>query len=394
MIEKLSPSECVLCGGCIDACPTGAISFQKAYLDFCYPAVDLEKCVSCGLCEKTCPVLAADAAQGEKKPQPQVYAAKNPDADIRRNSSSGGVFRALAEQMLERGGYVCGAVFNEDFRVHHIVSNQEMDIRRMMGSKYAQSDLRGVYKKIKALLRNGEMVLFTGCPCQVAALRSFLGKHYENLITADFICHGGPSDTMLRAYLDLQEKKNCSKVETLCFRDKKHGWHRSSVRIRFENGAEYCKPITSDAYMNGFLGGIFIKESCYSCQFKNFRSGSDLTLADFWGAEAELTELDDNTGLSAVLANTGKGDAFLRQCEVALWEENLDMVVKCNRNLIASTKRNPIRDSFYQYAEAQGHSAAIKTMLWEHPIKMLYREGRYLLRCMVYTVLGRGKPLY
>lgn len=394
MIEKLSPSECVLCGGCIDVCPTGAISFQKAYLDFCYPAVDLEKCVSCGLCEKTCPVLAADAAQGEKKPQPQVYAAKNPDADIRRNSSSGGVFRALAEQMLERGGYVCGAVFNEDFRVHHIVSNQEMDIRRMMGSKYAQSDLRGVYKKIKALLRSGEMVLFTGCPCQVAALRSFLGKHYENLITADFICHGVPSNTILRTYLDDQEKKYKSKIKTLCFRDKKYGWHLSSIKITFENKKEYRSPITIDPLMRGYFGATVLKDSCYSCKFKNYRSGSDLTIGDFWGAEIALKEIDDNIGLSAVLVNTPKGDQLLRQCNLTLWEQELNTIIQYNKNLIAPTRKNPARDDFYAYAQAHGLSCAIKKKLAERPAEKLRRKCMYALRCIVYFLQGRGKPIY
>ena len=391
MIDKLSPAECVLCGSCVDACPTGAIAFQKEYLDFRYPAVDAEKCVSCGLCERVCPMLSAK--EPEQVPR-KAYAAKNPDAEVRKASSSGGVFWALAKTVLSQGGYVCGAVFDESFRVHHLVSNEEADVRRMMGSKYAQSDLTGVYKKVKELLRAGEQVLFTGCPCQVAALNRFLGKKYDKLITADFICHGVPSGTMLSAYLQYQEKRYKSRVRTLCFRSKKHGWHRSSVRITFANRAEYCTPITADAYMNGFLGGIFLKEGCYSCPFKNFRSGSDLTMADFWGAEVEFPELDDNTGLSAVIASTARGDGFLSQCGIEMKKSNVDQVVKNNRNLVSPTKRNPMRESFYTYAQINGFSRAIKDLLWEKPLRKLRREGRYRLRCVLYAVLGRGKPLY
>lgn len=391
MIDKLSPNECALCGSCADACPTGAISFQKAYLDFRYPSVDSAKCISCGLCERVCPVLTT----GEASAVPQkAYAAKNPDREIRRGSSSGGVFWALAKTMLSQGGYVCGAVFDEEFRVHHLVSNREEDVRRMMGSKYAQSDLTGVYKRVKELLRKGETVLFTGCPCQVAGLHRFLGREYEKLITVDIVCHGTPSNTMLRAYLDHREKQYQSKIEILSFRDKKYGWHRSAVRMKFSNGAEYCMPYVVDPYTKGFLQGIYLKESCYDCRFKNFRCGSDLTMGDFWGAEIVRTDLDDNVGLSAVIAHTAKADALLQQCGLDLWEENLDTIIKYNPNLIRPTRRNPNREAFYDYAQANGYVAAIEKLFAERPLKAVYRKGRYALRCIWYWVRGRKKPLY
>ena len=392
MIDKLSTKECTLCGSCADACPTGAISFKKEYLDFRYPQIDGGKCVSCGLCEKVCPVLTADGSA--LLGQPRAYAAKNPDDAIRRKSSSGGIFWALAKTVLDQGGYVCGAVFDEDFRVYHSVSDKEADVRKMIGSKYAQSDLTGVYQKNKALLREGKVVLFTGCPCQVAALRSFLGGDHEKLFTADLICHGTPSNVMLRAYLDHQEKKHGSKVRTICFRDKKYGWHRSAVRILFENGAEYCTPIGADAFMGGFLGGVYLKECCYECSFKHYRSGSDLTLGDFWGAEATRPELDDNTGLSAVLVHTAKGENLLHQCGSDVWTAELEGVVRFNRNLVGPTKKNPDRDPFYAYAQTNGYVMAIEKKLAEPPLKKLRREGRYRLRCILYALTGREKPLY
>ena len=391
MIDKLSQKDCVLCGSCADACPVSAITYERTYLDFCYPKVDTDKCISCGLCEKVCPVLSGEATVREA---PRAYAAKNPDREIRRGSSSGGVFWALAKAMLSRGGYVCGAVFDEEFRVHHLVSNREEEVRRMMGSKYAQSDLTGVYKQIRQLLRSGEQVLFTGCPCQVAGLRSFLGGDHENLLTADIICHGIPSGTMLRAHLDHLEKKYRSKIDTLCFRDKKYGWHRSAVRVRFVSGKEYCIPYIADAYIKGFLNGTTLKESCFDCKFRNFRSGSDLTMGDFWGVEAVLPNLDDNTGLSAVLVNTEKGTAALEQCGLDLYDANLDSIIRHNKNLIESTKRSPERDTFYSYAQTNGYSAAIEKLLTERLPDKLRREGGYRLRCLRNYLLGREKPLY
>lgn len=392
MIDKLLPQSCALCGSCADACPVSAIFFRKPYLDFNYPQIDTDACINCGLCEKVCPVLNTPDAPPQVSPR--VYAAKNPDEAVRRKSTSGGIFRAMADNILSRGGYVCGAVFDERFQVHHIVSNKADDIDRMMGSKYAQSDLSGVYRQIKQLLHEGAPVLFTGCPCQVAGLHSFLGKKYDTLITADLICHGIPSGTMLRAYLDLQEQKYRSKIQSLCFRDKKHGWHRSSVRIRFANGAEYCQPITNDAYMAGFLGGIYLKESCYDCRFKEFRSGSDLTLGDFWGSEFCRPALDDNIGLSAVISNSEKGCTFLSNCGLELWEDRLNSVVCYNRNLITSTKKNPDRNGFYADAQTAGYSQTIKARLVEPPLKKFCRESRFLLQRVVYAVLGREKPLY
>lgn len=394
MIDKLSVKDCALCGSCADACPVSAITYETAYKDFSYPKVNPDKCIGCNLCEKVCPVLAGDTREADTAPLRRAYAAKNPDSAVRQGSSSGGVFWAIAQTVLAYGGYVCGVVFDENFRVHHSISNRTEDVRKMMGSKYAQSDLTGIYKIIRELLGAGELVLFTGCPCQVAALHQFLGKDYENLITVDIICHGVPSNTMLRAYLDYQEKKHRSKIETVCFRDKKHGWHNSSIKIGFANRSVYCAPITADAFMKGYFGAIVLKESCYSCAFKNFRAGSDMTMGDFWGAEAVRPELDDNTGLSAVIANTGKGDAFLHQCGLELWEEQLNTVVRYNRNLIAPTKKNPERDRFYVYAQTNGYAAAIRDLLTEPPLKRLRREGRYLLRCICYFIMGRGKPLY
>ena len=307
MIDKVSVQNCALCGACFNACPVDAIRFSKAYLDFRYPEIDATRCVCCNQCEKACPILG-DKSKLEDG-YPIAFAAKSNDDSVRLRSSSGGAFFELASQMLRDGGYVCGAVFDENFHVRHIVSNTQEDIFRMMGSKYAQSDVGYCYREIKEKLTAGEKVLFSGCPCQVAGLRTYLGKSYKDLLL-ELICHGIPSDQMLQTYIHMQEKKYGTMLKRMEFRNKTKGWHNSAVRMEFENHRIYSIPYTADAYTIGFLRNISLKSSCYDCHFRNFTAGSDIILGDFWGAEVELPE-DDNKGISAILVNSGKGWMYL-----------------------------------------------------------------------------------
>lgn len=391
MIDKVSVADCTLCGACINACPTDAIRFKKQYLDFCYPDIDADLCINCNKCELSCPIL------GEKsKPEngfPIAFAAQSKNDEIRMRSSSGGAFYELADKMLKDGGYVCGAVFDEEFHVKHIVSNSKNDVYRMMGSKYAQSDVGYCYREIKEKLIAGEKILFSGCPCQVAGLRTFLGKEYRNLLLVELICHGIPSDQMLQAYIRMQEKKYGAKLKRMEFRNKTKGWHESSVRMEFENQRVYSKPITADAYMNGFLGSATLKSSCYDCHFRNFTAGSDIILGDFWGAEVELPE-DDNKGISAILVNSGKGMDLLDRCNLALTPADVETIIKYNRNLLYSAAPNPQRNSFYASADTNGFEEAIRRYLEENAIQRLKRQSRYALRCIWYAICGKRKPLY
>lgn len=391
MIDKVSVQDCALCGACFNACPVDAISFSKAYLDFRYPEIDVTRCVHCNQCEKACPIL------GDKsKPEdgyPIAFAAKSNDGSVRLHSSSGGAFYELASQILRDGGYVCGAVFDESFHVRHIVSNMQEAIFRMMGSKYAQSDVGYCYREIKEKLNAGEKVLFSGCPCQVAGLRTYLGRSYKDLLLLELICHGIPSDQMLQTYIHMQEKKYGAKLKWMEFRNKSKGWHGSSVRMEFENQRVYSKPITADAYMNGFLGSATLKSSCYDCHFRNFTAGSDIILGDFWGAEVELPE-DDNKGISAILVNSGKGMDLLDRCNLTLTPTNVETVIKYNRNLLCSAAPSPKRSSFYASADTNGLEKAIRRYLEESTIQKLKRQSRYALRCIWHTIRGKGKPLY
>lgn len=391
MIDKVSVQECAICGACINACPVDAISLDKVHLDFRYPQINEDICIHCNQCEKACPILGNKGKPGEG--YPVAFAAKSENDPMRMRSSSGGVFYELADQMLRDGGYVCGAVFDDKFHVKHILSNAKEDMLRMMGSKYAQSDVGYCYREVKDVLEKGCKVLFSGCPCQVAGLRTFLGKEYPNLVLVELICHGIPSDHMLQTYIGMQERKYGARLTRMEFRNKKKGWHNSSVRMEFGHHRTYSKPEAADAYMNGFLGSVTLKPTCYQCHFRNFTAGSDIILGDFWGAEVELP-VDDNKGISAILVNSGKGMDVLDRCNLTLTPANVETVIKYNRNLLCSAAPSPQRSSFYASADTNGLEEAIRRYLEESTIQKLKRQSRYALRCIWHIIRGKGKPLY
>ena len=392
MIDRISVEQCTLCGSCYNACPVDAISFKTLYLDFLYPAIDNSRCVGCDRCEKSCPILADK--QEPESGYPIAFAARSRDEEARRKSSSGGVFYELASEILSEGGYICGAVFDDHFHVKHIVSNTQKDLYRMMGSKYAQSDMGMCFRQIKTLLDEGKNVLFTGCPCQVAGLRTYIGRKHPNLLLVELICHGIPSDHMLQTYIGMQERKYGARLTRMEFRNKKKGWHNSSVRMEFENGRVHSEPMTFDTYMQGYFRGVTLKESCFSCQFRGFKSGSDLTIGDLWGAEISIPDMDDNNGLSAVIVNSEKGTLFLNRSKIIRRQFEIDKILKYNQSLLTSFDEGAQRTAFYAYTERCDLEGAIETFFQETLLQKAKRKFRFFLRYAWYTLQGKGKPLY
>lgn len=388
-----SVDTCTLCGSCYNACPTNAITFSKKHLDFSYPEVNEEKCIGCKQCQKKCPVVTP-LQFCNLMDDCTAWIARNPDPEIRKKSTSGGVFYAAAQYVLQQGGYVCGAVFDDEFHVKHICSDNISDVYRMMGSKYAQSYMGMVYQQVKELLDNGKLVLYTGCPCQVAGLNAFLRENYEKLITFELICHGIPSDRMLMEYISMQESKNKSKLTHISFRSKTTGWLNSSMEINFANHRKYHQLITSDAYMRGYFGNVYLKESCYQCRFRSFSSGADCMIGDFWGAEVEKHPFDNQSGISSVLAQGQKGVNFICSLPLEKHKWDLEGIVRYNKSIITSQKPSDTRERFYGYAEKYGYEKAMKKYLSEPIKKKMERKARYYLRCAYYRLKGKTPPLY
>lgn len=294
-------SMCNGCMACYNACPVNAISEGYDKEGFPVPVVDKNKCIQCGRCKEVCPVC--NETQGLAIPD-DCYAVMS-STEIRKNSSSGGVFKVLADKILEENGYVSGAVWSANWQVEHIVSNDKKDIERMMSSKYVQSKMGEIYAQIKALLEEGKKVFFTGCSCQVAGLKRYLQKEYENLLLADVVCHGVPSPKVFDSYL-----KDKEKIEEISFRNKeKFGWS-TGIYIKYDNGLEYTER-KQDSYLFGFLGNWTLRSSCYECKFKN-KKYSDLSLGDFWGIN-QIHQFDDGMGTSFVTLNTTKGALFFKE---------------------------------------------------------------------------------
>lgn len=293
---------CCGCGACLNVCPKNAISFREDAEGFAYPSVDEGKCIDCSLCVKVCPVLSPDV---ERLPL-KVYAAKNRDLQERIQSSSGGMFLPLAREVLRLGGQVFGVEFSEDFRsARHACASDADGVKRFSGSKYIQSDTGRTYSQTKMFLENGVPVLYSGTPCQIAGLRKFLRKDYENLYTVDLVCHGVPSPGIWRRYMDETAPEGTASVN---FRDKVTGWKRFSLVMKDSSGKVlFSQREDENVFMDGFLKNLYLRPSCYRCPARKGRSGSDLTIADYWHLKKTLPDFDDNTGVGLVLVNTAKG---------------------------------------------------------------------------------------
>lgn len=316
MIHITDKHACCGCNACGDACTHNAITFKTDIEGFWYPYVDSDKCTDCGLCEKVCPIINIEQLKKNDYEKPaRVIAAVNKDMRVRWNSTSGGAFSAFADVMYAQGGYVSGAIYNEDFSVCNYVSGNSDDLEKLRSSKYLQSRAEGIFKEIRELLRSGKKVLACGTPCQMAALRRFLRKDYDNLIIVDFICRGVNSPKVYRAYLDSLEKRYGSKVVYVKAKNKELGWRNLTRKVTFATGESYYGVHMEDDFRRGYHTNVFCRPSCYDCQFKGFPRIADITIADYWGIEKVDKNLDNNIGTSMILLNSNKGLAYFEEAK-------------------------------------------------------------------------------
>ncbi|MBQ7633319.1 MAG: Coenzyme F420 hydrogenase/dehydrogenase, beta subunit C-terminal domain [Alphaproteobacteria bacterium] len=345
---KVSTEDCCGCGACANKCGVKAITMKENDEGFLYPVIDEDTCINCGQCLNVCPVLNSEF---DNTKNPECYAVMASD-EIREKSSSGGMFTLLAEHILNKSGVVCGAAFDEKWNVHHIIIDNADDLDKLRGSKYVQSDTEKCYSEIEKLLKGGKEVLFSGTPCQVAGLNTFLGKKYDNLLTVDILCHGAPSRGVWQKYLD--ECFDRSQIKNVNFRDKsKIGWSCSSCTFTMANGNK----IVSDSYTKLFHNSTILRKSCENCKYSLLPRPADITLGDWWGISEHVPGLNDGKGLSLVLANTAKGKAVV--AEVAPDARSIQMKENYNNGHIRiGTKLNPARNSFFMLYRKDGFRQA------------------------------------
>lgn len=375
MIVLTESNDCCGCWSCVTVCPQQCIAMKEDTEGFLYPDIDERICVNCGLCEKVCPVIH----QKEERKPLKVYAAKNKDEEIRLNSSSGGVFSLLAEKILNEKGVVFGAKFNENWEVVHAHCESMEGLADFRGSKYVQSRIENTFNEAKEFLNQRRKVLFTGTPCQIAGLKLFLRKEDENLITVDFVCHGVPSPKVWSLYLNsiiapkrnngensiLSSLKEKPVITSVSFRDKKKGWKKFGFVVRKsackadEDTVLLSETLDVNLYMKGFLKDLYLRPSCHACPTKCFKSGSDITIADYWGIQNVLPEFDDDKGVSLVMINNSKGKQYYQNISTESKETSYEDAYQYNPSIEKSVAMNSNRKYFFNKFTKQSLSKTI-----------------------------------
>lgn len=347
MVLFQNKENCCGCGACSQICPKGCIALQEDEEGFLYPLVDKGQCVQCGLCLSVCPFYNT-----QKKVEPKsAFAAIAKDEHIRKESSSGGIFSLLAQQTIDEGGVVFGAMFDSQWNVMHGCIESVDGIGKLRGSKYVQSVIGDSYVLAKEYLENNRSVLFSGTPCQIAGLNHFLMKEYEKLLTVDVVCHGTPSPKVWRWYLKNLEKTQQHSILTISFRNKDNGWKKYNMAFGF-SGSDIIENKTfyhrDNPYMIAFLDNLSLRPSCNMCKTKSGSSRSDITLADFWNVDKVLDGVDDDKGVSLVMANTAKGLVAFNTLENCSFQSvDFRLAIQYNQAWDISYPKNPNRDRFF-----------------------------------------------
>lgn len=379
-LQTNNPSECCGCNACISVCPKKCIKMNSNDEGFLYPIKDTVSCIDCGLCEKVCPF--SDNYVFETTINPKVYAAY--DRVNRSGSSSGGIFFALAKYVIEeKRGWVFGAAFENKFQLRHVGVNTISGLQKLRGSKYLQSYMGDTYIKIKKLLTEGVFIFFVGTPCQVAGIRAFLRKDYENLLLVDLVCHGVPSQYLFDEHVKFLEEKHKAELVSYQFR-KADGWGVCEI-ADFANPEKH-KVLPSyylSPYLYSFMYAMTYRESCYKCKFAKVPRQGDITLADYWGVKEFFPKMDTSKGISLVLLNTKKGvelyDAINDNSDTIISQPSkISDASKYNSNMMYKSVRPEIRDLVYEEIKNKGYSNVVYTR---------FRAKNYaLLKCKTYML--------
>ena len=375
-INSKDQSRCCGCRACEQACPKGALILNPNDEGFMYPVLDSEKCINCGICDQVCPIVNRPKGETPKK----IYAVQHKKEDVLKISSSGGVFRLLADYVIKQGGYVVGCVWGEGNRPMLTIAQAPDELTPMQGSKYLSSDTNTVYQQVKELLEKDRPVLFTGAPCQCAGLQTYLRKPYENLYTADFLCHGMPSQQIFDAYIESIEKHRKGTVSNIKFRDKsQRGWgHCFSYTC---NGKKYADVGKTNPYTFAYVSSYLNRYSCYSCPFTGKKRFTDFTFCDYWGYAAYQIEINGSKGISAVSVNTARASSMQQLlADQAVWIlTEAEHVAAENPAILHEEHSVPpkIRKDIYHLVAQNG---------WEPVKKQHLRVKYYYLKKLWYMV--------
>lgn len=383
MIRITDKSRCCGCEACRSACPKNCISLKVDKEGFLYPQVDLLRCIDCHWCEKVCPMLHPASSTMP----PSVYAGINNDTDVRLQSSSGGIFTLIAEHILQKNGVVFGASFDDQWNVVHTYVETREGLSRFRGSKYVQSYIGDTFLQAKQFLDEGREVLFSGTPCQIAGLKNFLRKPYQNLLTVDIVCHGVPSPKVWQKYLyesvceayHIRRGVSFSwvdKITDISFRSKEKGWKKYHVKIEYQNGKKDIAPFYNNTYMNVFLSNLSLRSSCYVCPAKLYHTQSDITLADFWGVDRLHPEMDDDKGCGLILVHNDHALSLLKSLDCQLQEQKCDEVIAFNPNITHSVNKPVNRKFFFSIFHVKGfyvsYTAVVSKSVLMRIIRKLY----------------------
>lgn len=401
---KTPNNICYGCGACQQICPFHCIKMIPDKKGFLYPTIDKKHCIKCSKCERVCPVLHENSINQ----LPQIYAVKNDDENKRIMSSSGGVFSVIAEKVIFDGGIVFGTKWNDKFEAVVDWSDSIEGISAFRGSKYVQSIIGDNYKTAEEYLKQGGFVLFSGTPCQIKGLKSFLGKGYENLLTVEVVCHGVPSPLVWQKYLNglvrpqggdgrntvSSSLKLSSFITGVNFRDKANGWKKFGFRIDYCSADESAEqnsvfgltkssltePFDQNDYMRAFLSNLSLRPSCFDCKAKSGNSGADITIGDLWGVDKLNPELDDDKGVSLVIIHSEKAQQFFENIDVALVKMSNEYIKKYNTSYLKSVDKPYMYEYFWWQFRRRGAGSLCKIKYYQP--SLFYRIYKRLKRLL------------
>jgi coenzyme F420-reducing hydrogenase beta subunit len=381
MIQIEQKVKCSGCAACYNSCNHGAISMQYDDKGFSYPVIDNKLCIDCHLCEKVCPYLYLDNRPKQiMEDYPPIYACYNKNENIRKVSTSGGIFSLLADKILDDSGVVFAVRFNENFHIVHSKTESKDEIQYFRGSKYAQSEVDHIYRDIRNELKNNRKVLFVGLPCQVAGLKQYINKDNDNLYTCDFICMGIASSVIWDNYL--HEFEDITKLKSVVFKDKRDGWHNWKIKFTYPEKETFSTGF-DNLFFNGYLHHLYYRPSCFECPFKGIMRVSDFTIADCWGIDKIFPEFDDNKGATTLIVQSKKAKLLFQIIQNALIYRPINAadVMHYNKYSVHCAELNSRTDAFYEDLEKHGFRYSMKKYCGNKK-NLFYKAKQYISECL------------